>query len=74
MLMCMYTCFNMYCLRVYILEKICKGIAQKIVSKNASFMAALHCGHCLQSRRSRVRIPPGCKVFWSLYIALLMST
>jgi hypothetical protein len=27
----------------------------------------------LRNRRSRVRIPPGCKVFRNLYIAVLLS-
>jgi hypothetical protein len=33
------------------------------------------CGHhiCLQDRKSRVRIPPGSKVFRNVYIAVLLS-
>jgi hypothetical protein len=34
-------------------------------------MAAWHSGH--RNRRSRVRIPPGCKVFRNLYISVLLS-
>jgi hypothetical protein len=38
-------------------------------------LTAWHSGHCVRlvNRRSRVRIPPGCKVFRSLYIAVLLS-
>jgi hypothetical protein len=38
-------------------------------------LAAWLSGHRvrLQNRRSRVRIPPGCKVFRNLYIAVLLS-
>jgi hypothetical protein len=38
-----------------------------------ALVAVWHSGHrvrLLQNRRSRVRIPPGCKVFRNLYIAL----
>jgi hypothetical protein len=40
-----------------------------------SALAAWQSGHCvqLQNRRSRVRIPPWCKVFRNLYIAVLLS-
>jgi hypothetical protein len=38
-------------------------------------LAAWHSGHRVrhQNRRSQVRIPPGCKVFWNVYIAMLLS-